>query len=137
MRAAAGARKRAGRDIARAAPRVYVARRAVILRPAVESRVNKSELIAALAARAALPKAVASRAVEALFAPGGVIAGELKKGNKVQVTGFGHFEVRRREARKGRDPRTGKEIAIGSTVAAVFRAGRGLNDAIGKRGSRF
>ena len=87
---------------------------------------NKSELIAALAARVAVPKAVAGRAVEALFAPGGIIAGELQKGNKVQVTGFGHFEVRRREARRGRDPRNGKEIRIDSTVAAVFRAGRGL-----------
>ena len=94
---------------------------------------NKSELVAALAARAALPKAVAGRTVEALFAPGGIIASELKRGNKVQVTGFGHFEIRRREARTGRDPRNGKEIRINSTVAAVFRAGRGLNEAIGKR----
>lgn len=94
---------------------------------------NKSQLVVALAQRAGMTKADASRAIEALFAPGGVIAGELKKGTKVQVTGFGHFEVRRREARRGRDPRTGREIAIGSTVAAVFRAGRGLNDAIGKK----
>ena len=94
---------------------------------------NKSQLVAALAARARMPKAEAGRAVAALFAPGGIIAGELKKGNKVQVTGFGNFEIRSRNARKGRDPRTGKEIAIRATVAAVFRAGRGLNDAIGKR----
>lgn len=94
---------------------------------------NKSELVAALAARAQLSKADAVRAVHALFAPSGVIAGELKKGNKVRVTGFGNFEIRRREARKGRDPRTGREISINSTVAAVFRAGRGLNDAIGKK----
>lgn len=94
---------------------------------------NKSELVVALAQRAGMTKADAGRAVETLFAPGGIIATELTKGNKVQVTGFGHFEVRKREARKGRDPRTGREIAIGSTVAAVFRAGRGLNDAIGKK----
>jgi DNA-binding protein HU-beta len=95
--------------------------------------VNKSQLVAALALRARMSKAVASRAVHALFAPGGVIASELKKGNKVQVTGFGNFEIRRREARKGRDPRTGKEISIASRMVAVFRAGRGLSEAIGKR----
>ena len=96
---------------------------------------NKSELVAALAARAGMSKADAGRAVEALFAPAGLIATELKKGNKVQVTGFGHFEARRRAARKGRDPRTGSEITIKSTVAAVFRAGRGLNEAIRGRKS--
>lgn len=94
---------------------------------------NKSELVAALAARAALSKADAARAIHVLFAPSGLIATELKKGNKVQVTGFGNFELRRRNARKGRNPRTGTEISIDSRVAAVFRAGRGLNEAIGKK----
>jgi DNA-binding protein HU-beta len=94
--------------------------------------VNKSQLVAALAVRARMSKAEASRVVDALFGTSGVIVEQLKKGAKVQVTGFGNFEIRRRVARKGRDPRTGKEITINSTVAAVFRAGRGLNDAIGK-----
>ncbi len=94
---------------------------------------NKSDLVVALAHRAGMTKTDAARAVETLFAPDGIIATELAKGCKVQVTGFGHFEVRRREARKGRDPRTGREIAIGSTVAAVFRAGRGLNDTLGRK----
>ncbi len=94
---------------------------------------NKSQLVLALAARSGLSKAAAARAVDELFAPRGIIAGELHKGAKVQLTGFGNFEVRRRGARKGRDPRNGGEITIGPTVAAVFRAGRGLNEAIGKK----
>lgn len=95
---------------------------------------NKSELVDALASRTKASKAEAGRTVEALFSPGGVIAGELKKGGKVQITGFGNFETRKRGARKGRNPRTGKEITIKATVAAVFRAGKGLKDAVNKRG---
>jgi len=96
--------------------------------------VNKSELVDALASRTKASKAEAGRTVEALFSPSGVIAGELKKGGKVQITGFGNFETRKRGARKGRNPRTGKEITIKATTAAVFRAGKGLKDAVNKRG---
>ena len=71
--------------------------------------------------------------VETLFAPRGIIAAELAKGAKVQITGFGNFEVRARGARKGRDPRTGREITIGARTAAVFRAGRGLSAALGRK----
>jgi DNA-binding protein HU-beta len=95
--------------------------------------VNKSDLIRALAARTKMSKVDAGRAVEALFAPNGVIAGELKKGAKVQISGFGNFETRKRVARKGRNPRTGKEIQIKASVATVFRAGKGLKEVIGKR----
>ncbi len=94
---------------------------------------NKSQLVAALAARTGLAKAAAARAVDELFAPGGIIAGELHQGAKVQIPGCGHFEVRERGARRGRDPRNGGEITIAPTVAAVFRAGQGLNQAIGKK----
>jgi len=96
--------------------------------------VNKSDLVDALASRTKASKAEAGRTIEALFSTGGVIASELKKGGKVQITGFGNFETRKRGARKGRNPRTGKEITIKATTAAVFRAGKGLKDAVNKKG---
>ncbi len=94
---------------------------------------NKSDLVRALAARTKLSKADAARAIEALFAPGGLIAAELRKGAKVLISGFGNFETRRRAARRGRDPRTGKEIQIRASVATVFRAGKGLKETVGRR----
>jgi DNA-binding protein HU-beta len=92
---------------------------------------NKSELVDALAAAAGMTKADAGRAVDALFAAnGGVIAKALKKGKKVQITGFGTFETKRRKARTGRNPRTGQTIKIGATTTPGFRAGKGLKDAV-------
>jgi DNA-binding protein HU-beta len=91
---------------------------------------NKSELVQDLAAEAKLSKADAQRAVDALFNAGGIISSALKKGNKVQITGFGTFETRTRKARTGRNPRTGKEIKIAASVSPSFRAGKGLKDAI-------
>lgn len=94
---------------------------------------NKSDLIRALAAKTKLSRADAGRTVEALFAPTGLIATELRKGSKVLISGFGNFETRKRSARRGRNPRTGKEIQIRASVATVFRAGKGLKETIGKR----
>ena len=94
---------------------------------------NKTELINALALRTKASKVDAARLVEALFAPAGVIATELRKGEKVQISGFGNFETRKRAARKGRNPRTGKEILVKASVATVFRAGKGLKETVGKR----
>ena len=92
---------------------------------------NKSELTQKLAERSNLSKADASRAVDALFSvEDGIIAKALKSGEKVQITGFGSFETRRREARTGRNPRTGKEIKIKASNSAAFRAGKGLKDAV-------
>ncbi|MQA88788.1 MAG: DNA-binding protein HU [Gemmatimonas sp.] len=92
---------------------------------------NKSELTQKLAERTNLSKAEASRAVDALFSvDDGIIARALKSGEKVQITGFGVFESRKREARTGRNPRTGKEIRIGASTSAAFRAGKGLKDAV-------
>jgi DNA-binding protein HU-beta len=94
--------------------------------------VNKSELIQQLADRTNLSRTEASKAVDAIFSPDdGLIAGALKGGNKVQITGFGSFETRKREARKGRNPRTGKEINIKASTSAAFRPGKGLKDSIG------
>ena len=92
---------------------------------------NKSDLVDALASAAGMTKADASRAVDALFAPdGGVISGALKKGKRVQITGFGTFESKQRKARMGRNPRTGQAIHIAATKTPGFRAGKGLKDAI-------
>lgn len=93
---------------------------------------NKSELVQQLASRADLSRAEASRAVDALFSvENGIIAEALRTGDKVQITGFGSFESKRREARKGRNPRTGKEIDIAASTSAAFRVGKGLKDRLG------
>lgn len=93
---------------------------------------NKSELIQQLASRTGLSRPQAQNAVDALFSPdGGLIAEALRGGDKVQITGFGSFETRSREARKGRNPRTGKEIDIAASTSAAFRPGKGLKDSIG------
>ena len=93
---------------------------------------NKSELIQKLAERTDLSKSDAQKAVDAIFsAEDGIISQALKSGEKVQLTGFGSFETRKREARTGRNPRTGKEIKIGASTSAAFRAGKGLKDSIG------
>lgn len=92
---------------------------------------NKSELVQELANRTNMTKAEASRAVDALFNPdSGIVSGALKKGDKVQITGFGTFETRERQARTGRNPRTGKEIKIGPTTSASFRPGKALKDSV-------
>ena len=84
---------------------------------------NKAELTAALAMRTKMSKADAGRAIEALFDDKGIIAGELKRGAKVQITGFGNFEARKRAARMGRNPKTGGVIQIKASIAPAFRAG--------------
>ena len=96
---------------------------------------NKSELAQKLAERTNLSKTDASKAVEALFSTNGIIAEQLRGGGKVQITGFGSFETRSREARTGRNPRTGKEINIAASTSAAFRAGKGLKDSLGGGGT--
>lgn len=92
---------------------------------------NKSDLVDALASQADMTKADASRAVEALFSPdGGIVSSALKRGARVQITGFGTFEAKHRKARMGRNPRTGQTIQIAATKTPGFRAGKGLKDAI-------
>jgi DNA-binding protein HU-beta len=92
---------------------------------------NKSELVDAVADRTGMTKADAGRAVEALFdTDGGIFAEALRKGDKVQITGFGTFEAKHRKARNGRNPRTGEEIRISASRTPGFRAGKGLKDAI-------
>lgn len=92
---------------------------------------NKTDLIDSLSHRAGISKAASQRCVDALFGtPEGIIARALQRHDKVQVTGFGTFEIRRRKARSGRNPRTGEPIRIGSSTTANFRAGKGLKDSL-------
>jgi DNA-binding protein HU-beta len=92
---------------------------------------NKSDLVQSLAARIGLNRNDALQAIEALFSPSdGVITEALRTGQKVQITGFGTFETRHRKPRTGRNPRTGEEIRIESTVSASFRPGKALKDAV-------
>lgn len=90
---------------------------------------NKSELIAAVAEQAALSKKDAEKAVNAVIS---VITDDLVEGNKVQLVGFGTFEVRTREAREGKNPRTGEKIKIAASKVPAFKAGKALKDAVNK-----
>lgn len=92
---------------------------------------NKSDLVDALADRTGMTKADASRAVDALFGTdGGIIQSTMRQGDRVQITGFGTFEAKKRKARTGRNPRTGESIKIAATKSPSFRAGKGLKDGI-------
>lgn len=92
---------------------------------------NKSELVQNLANKTKLSRADAQRVVDALFDTNdGIISRALKKGERIQITGFGTFETRKRKARTGRNPRTGKEIKIAATTSPSFRAGKGLKDRV-------
>ena len=84
---------------------------------------NKSDLIAAVAAKTGDTKKNAEASINALI---DVIAESLKDGEKIQVVGFGSFEVRERAERKGRNPQTGKEMKIAAKKAPVFKAGKAL-----------
>lgn len=84
---------------------------------------NKSELVAAVAAQAGLTKAQAQKAVEATV---DAIAGALKGGDKVQLVGFGTFSVVEKAAREGVNPATGAKIQIPAKKVAKFKAGAGL-----------
>jgi DNA-binding protein HU-beta len=95
--------------------------------------VNKQELVEALAKTLSKSKSEAAKVVEALFSNGGIIPTELRRGRKVQITGFGNFEARKRKARTGRNPRTGKAISIKASVAPVFRAGKALKEHVNRR----
>ena len=86
---------------------------------------NKKELVAAVAAKAELSKKEAEAAVDAFTA---VVEEELKNGGKVQLVGFGTFEVSERAAREGRNPRTNESITIAASKTPKFKAGKVLKD---------
>ena len=90
---------------------------------------NKTELIAAVAAKTGITKKDAEVIVSATF---DTVAQELSKGEKVQVSGFGIFEVKAREARVGRNPRTKETIQIPATKLPAFKASKTLKDTVAK-----
>ena len=90
---------------------------------------NKTELIAAVAEKTGLTKKDAERVVSATFE---TVTETLKKGDKVSVSGLGIFEVKTREARIGRNPRTKEEIKIPATKLPAFKASKTLKDLIAK-----
>ena len=91
---------------------------------------NKAELIAAIAAKTGDTKKAAEASVNAFV---DVVTKSLVKGDKVQLVGFGSFEVRKRAARKGRNPQTKEEIKIPASKAPVFKAGKALKDLVNKK----
>ncbi len=90
---------------------------------------NKTELIGAVAEKAEMTKKDAEKAVNAVLAS---IENAMSKGDKVQLVGFGTFEVRARAARTGRNPQTGKEIKIAATKVPAFKPGKALKDSVTK-----
>ena len=88
---------------------------------------NKAELVAAIAERTELSKKDAEAAVKAFS---DVVADALKKGDKVQMVGFGTFEVVERAEREGRNPQTGETMKIAASKTPKFKAGKALKDAI-------
>ena len=90
---------------------------------------NKTELIAAAAEQTGMTKKDTEKALNAAF---DVIAAALSKGEKVQVSGFGIFEVKEREARMGRNPHTKEAIQIPATRVPGFKASKALKDAVAK-----
>jgi DNA-binding protein HU-beta len=88
---------------------------------------NKTDLIAKVAEMTDLSKKDATKAVDAVF---DAIAEALQSGEKVQLVGFGNFEVRERSARKGRNPQTGEEIDIPASKVPAFKPGKALRDGI-------
>lgn len=95
---------------------------------------NKTELVAFIAKKATLSSRQARAVVDTIFSPGkeGVIASALLSGKKVQITGFGTFETRKRKAREGRNPQTGERIKIAASRFPAFHAGKALRERIKK-----
>jgi DNA-binding protein HU-beta len=90
---------------------------------------NKAELTSAVAEKTGLTKKAADEAISAVFDE---ISCALKKEDKVQLVGFGSFEVKRREARVGRNPKTKEQINIPASKSPVFKAGKALKEAVNK-----
>ena len=88
---------------------------------------NKTELVAAIAAKTELSKKASEQALKAFI---DVVTEELVKGGKVQLVGFGTFEVADRAARTGKNPQTGKAIKIAASKAPKFKAGKALKETV-------
>ena len=90
---------------------------------------NKGDLVEAVAGSTGDSKAGAAASVDAVI---GAITGALTGGDRVQISGFGTFEVRQRNARMGRNPQTGEAIPIAASKAPAFKAGKALKDAVNR-----
>ncbi|HAG69462.1 MAG TPA: HU family DNA-binding protein [Lachnospiraceae bacterium] len=90
---------------------------------------NKTELVAAMAEETGLSKKDSEKALKAFT---DIVAAELKKGEKIQLVGFGTFEVAERAAREGRNPQTGDVMKIKASKAPKFKAGKALKDSVNK-----
>lgn len=90
---------------------------------------NKAELVEAMATKTGETKKSAEASLNAFVE---VVTDSLKKGEKIQLVGFGSFEVRKRASRKGRNPQTGEEIKIPASKAPVFKAGKALKELVNK-----
>ena len=88
---------------------------------------NKPELVAAMAAKSALTKKDSEKALKAFTE---VVAEQLKKGEKIQLVGFGTFEVTKRAARKGKNPQTGEAIKIPASKSPKFKPGKALKETV-------
>ena len=88
---------------------------------------NKAELVAAIAEKTELSKKDAEAALKAFI---DVVSEEMKKGEKVQLVGFGTFEVSERAAREGRNPQTGETMTIAASKTPKFKAGKALKDMV-------
>ena len=90
---------------------------------------NKAELVAVMAEKAGISQKAAEASLKAFTE---TVAKELKKGQKVQLVGFGTFEVAKRAARTGRNPQTGAEMKIKASKAPKFKPGKALKDIVNK-----
>ena len=88
---------------------------------------NKTEVVAAISRKSGISKKDAEKALKAFT---DVVAAELKKGGKVQLVGFGTFEISKRVAREGRNPQTGKTMKIKASKSPKFKAGKALKDSL-------
>lgn len=94
---------------------------------------NRQDMIAAVAKQLGKSKTAATGIVDLFFGSEGLIATELKRGGRVQISGFGNFESRKRAARKGRNPATNEVISIKPSVVPAFRPGKALKDVVNRR----
>lgn len=90
---------------------------------------NKTELVSALAEKAGVSKKDAEKVLASFV---DVVGDTLKKGDKIQLVGFGTFETRKRAAREGKNPQTGAKIKIAATTVPAFKAGKALKDKVAK-----
>ncbi len=90
---------------------------------------NKTELIAAVSEKTGVSKKDCEKTISAMLDQ---VAESLAQGDKVQIVGFGSFEVKERQARTGRNPKTGEAVEIAASKAPVFKAGKALKDTVAK-----